>query len=89
MISAKKVNKIFQDDGKFSLMDYLGRLDWLNDQIKQCVYLGRNTLNVTLKEISIKTADKIKQKLIKKGYNITQFNYSQILNCVTIVILFK
>ena len=89
MISAKKVNKIFQDDGKFSFMDYLGRLAWLNDQIKQCVYLGRNTLSVTLKEISIKTADKIKQKLIKKGYNITQFNYSQILNCVDIIILLK
>ena len=81
MISAKKARKMVVDGGIFSFSDYLSRMSWWNDKIKEAAQCGQSAINATMSSISRPTYVKVIEKLKAKGYEVTEVeNYSLIIS---------
>lgn len=81
MISAKKASKMTVEGGIFSITDYLSRLNYINENIRNNFKAGQNYLDITMSCISRPTYLKVIQKMIKKGFKVTEKEkYSFILS---------
>lgn len=81
MISAKKVHKMTIEGGIFSIIDYWGRLSYIDENIRNYSKAGQNYLDITLTCISKPTYLKLIEKMEKKGFRVTEKeNYSLILS---------
>ena len=76
MISAKLANKCFVRGGVFNRGDYLSRIWWLSSEIKQLTFVGQNSMNVQMKNISHPTFRKVLKKVQNKGYKLEGVEYS-------------
>ena len=69
------------EGGVYSFTDYLSRLSYIDENIKNNSRAGQKYLDVTMRCISRPTYLKVIEKVRKKGFKVTEReNYSLILS---------